>query len=170
MLENLLLILKGLPEELIIMIVAALPISELRGSIPLALLTMEEPLVKVILLSIVGNLIPVVPLLLFLRPVSEKLRHFKLWRKFFDHLFERTRRKAVFVERYEALGLILFVAIPLPVTGAWTGAIAASLFKVRFRYAFAAISMGVLIAAIVVSALTVMGKGIFFYLFLAGQS
>jgi uncharacterized membrane protein len=48
--------------------------------------------------------------------------------------------------------------------------VAASLFKVRFRYAFAAISMGVLIAAIVVSALTVMGKGIFFYLFLAGQS
>jgi uncharacterized membrane protein len=65
------------------------------------------------------------------------------------------------------LGLILFVAIPLPVTGAWTGSIAASLFKVRFRYAFFAICLGVIIAGLIVSAVTIIGKGIFFHVFLA---
>ena len=71
------------------------------------------------------------------------------------------------VEKYEALGLALFVAIPLPVTGAWTGCIAASLFKIRFRYAFPAICVGVFIAAIIVTLLTLVGKGVFFHLFLA---
>lgn len=147
-------------EELITIAVAALPVSELRGAIPLALLTLKQPLLKTFLLSILGNLIPVVPLLLFLEPVSERLRRFKLWRGFFEYFFERARRKASIVEKYEALGLILFVAIPLPVTGAWTGCIAASLFKIRFRYAFSAISLGVFIAAIVVTAATVLGQEI----------
>ena len=152
--------------ELITVIVAALPVSELRGAIPLAVLGFKIPLAKAFLLSVLGNLIPVIPLLLFLQPVSEKLRHFRLWSKFFDYLFERTRRKASLVEKYEALGLALFVAVPLPITGAWTGCIAASLFKIRFRYAFLAISIGVLIAAIIVSTITVAGNGVLFRLFI----
>lgn len=147
-----------MPEELATIIVAALPVSELRGAIPLAILSFKMPLLKAFLLSILGNLLPVFPLLLFLEPVSARLRRFKIWRRFFERLFERTRRKAAVVERYEALGLILFVAIPLPVTGAWTGCIAASLFKIRLRYAFWAICLGVIIAAIIVSSLTLAGK------------
>ena len=158
MLEKLFLMLRDLPNELITVIVAALPVSELRGAIPLALLSLKEPLLKTILLSISGNLLPVIPLLLFLGPVSEKVRHY---------LFERTRRKAAIVEKYEALGLALFVAIPLPVTGAWTGCIAASLFKIRFRYAFLAICVGVCMAAAIVTTITLIGKGIFLRLFLA---
>lgn len=154
--------LKSLPNELITVIIAALPVSELRGAIPLALLTLKVPFLKVFFLSILGNLLPVIPLLLFLEPVSEKLRHFRPWRSFFDRLFERTRRKASLVEKYEAIGLALFVAIPLPVTGAWTGCIAASLFKIRFRHAFLAICVGVVCAAVIVSALTLLGKGMFF--------
>ena len=166
MLENLFLMLKNLPKELITVIVAALPVSELRGAIPLAFLSLKIPLLQVVFLSILGNLIPVIPLLLFLEPVTERLRHFRLWRRFFDYIFERTRRKAALVEKYEALGLALFVAIPLPVTGAWTGCIAASLFKIRFRYAFLAICAGVCIAAIIVTLVTLVGKGVFFHLFL----
>ena len=166
MFEGLFSILKNLPEELITIIVAALPVSELRGAIPLALLTLKIPLPEAFFLSILGNLIPVIPLLLFLKPVSEKLRHFKLWQKFFDHLFERTKRKAALIEKYEALGLALFVAIPLPITGAWTGCIAASLFKIRLRYAFLAICAGVICAALIVTLITLMGKGIFVKLFL----
>ena len=157
---------KKMTNELFTVIVAALPVSELRGAIPLAVLSFKIPLAKALLLSVLGNLIPVIPLLLFLQPVSEKLRHFRLWSKFFDYLFERTRRKASLVEKYEALGLALFVAVPLPITGAWTGCIAASLFKIRFRYAFLAISIGVLIAAIIVSMITVAGNGILFRLFI----
>ncbi len=160
MLERFTIMLQGMPQELTTVIIAALPVAELRGAIPLALLSLKIPLGRAFCLSILGNLIPVIPLLLFLRPVSEKLRHFRLWRRFFEHLFERTRKKAAIVEKYEALGLILFVAIPLPVTGAWTGCIAASLFKIRFRYAFLAISTGVVIAAIIVTAMTVMSRNI----------
>jgi uncharacterized membrane protein len=166
MVDKLLLALKDLPEELKIVIVAASPLIELRGSIPLAVLNFKVPFLKSFFLSIVGNLLPVVPLLLFLNPVSERLRHFRLWRNFFDRLFERTKKKAVIVEKYEALGLAFFVAIPLPITGAWTGAIAASLFKIRFRYAFLAISAGIFVAAIIVSTVTKIGQGIFIYFFL----
>lgn len=167
MLESFQLLLKGLPKELTTVIVAALPISELRGSIPLGFLTLKISFLKVFFLSILGNLLPVIPILLFLEPVSERLRHFRIWRNFFDRLFEHTKRKSALIEKYEALGLILFVAIPLPVTGAWTGSIAASLFKIRFRYALLSISIGVVCAAIIVSAVTLMGKGIFYHLFLA---
>ena len=156
MIENIVDFLSALPKEAITVIVAALPISELRGAIPLAL-AMKQPLVKTLILAYTGNMLPVIPLLVLLEPVSNKLRHIPILRKFFDWLFERTRRKAEIVQRYEALGLILFVAIPLPVTGAWTGCVAASLFKVKFRYAFPAILIGVIIAGIIVTTLTLMG-------------
>ncbi|MFC1709395.1 COG2426 family protein [Candidatus Omnitrophota bacterium] len=143
--------------EIIILLTAALPVSELRGAIPLGLLHLKEPILKVVFLSVLGNLLPVAPILFFLQPVSEKLRRFKLWDKFFTWVFERTRRKANLVEKYEALGLALFVAIPLPITGAWTGCIAASLFKIRFRYAFLSIVLGVSIAAVIVTALCLSG-------------
>ncbi len=142
--------------ELLVFLTAALPISELRGAIPLGLY-LKEPIVKVVFLSILGNLLPVAPILFLLQPVSEKLRKFKILNRFFDWLFERTKKKASLVEKYEAIGLALFVAIPLPITGAWTGCIAASLFKIRFRYAFMSIILGVFIAAFIVTALCLSG-------------
>ena len=159
-----------LPIEWVTVIVGALPVLELRGAIPLAL-SMNEPLLKTYLLAVLGNLIPVVPLLLFLRPVSEYLRRFRLWRKFFEWLFKRTERRADVIQRYEALGLIIFVAIPLPMTGAWTGSIAASLFKIKMKYALPCICIGVLIAGAVVTAVWLVGEqavGVFFRLFIKG--
>ena len=140
-------------KEAAVVILAALPIAELRGAIPLALAMGFSPL-KSYMLSFAGNLIPIVPLLFFLQPIAEKLRHIKMFEKFFDWLFERTRRKASLIEKFEALGLILFVAIPLPVTGAWTGCVAATLFKIRFRYAFAAITAGVVFAGLIVTGIS----------------
>lgn len=159
---------KGMTNELVTIIVAALPISELRGAIPLALLTFKIPLLKAVLLSVLGNLLPVIPLLLYLKPVGEKLRRFRLWHNFFNRFLERTKKKAALVEKYEALGLLLFVAVPLPATGAWTGCFAASLFKIRFRYALIAITLGVCLAAIIVTSVVLMGKGILFYLYFRG--
>ncbi|MCG8429981.1 MAG: small multi-drug export protein [Candidatus Omnitrophica bacterium] len=146
----------GIPRELAVMILGALPVSELRGAIPLGLYY-GFGLPKTFLLAVAGNLVPVVPLLILLEPVSNGLRRFPLWARFFEWLFERTRRRAETVQKYEALGLILFVAVPLPVTGAWTAAVAATLFKIRFRYAFWAIVCGVLIAGGVVSTLCTLG-------------
>ena len=143
-------------KEVTVLITAALPISELRGAIPLALAMELSPL-KAYLISVLGNLIPVIPLLFFLEPLAAKLRHIGVFEKFFTWLFERTKRKASLIERFEALGLILFVAIPLPITGAWTGCVAASLFKIRFRYAFLSIMLGVLIAGLIVLGLSLAG-------------
>ncbi len=157
MIERVVDFLNGLPQEAITVIIAALPVSELRGSIPVAYLVMKMPLPKVLLLSYIGNMLPVIPLLLLLEPVSERLRRFHVWRRFFDWLFERTKKRAEIVQRYEALGLMLLVAIPLPMTGAWTGCIAASLFKIKFRYAFPAVLLGVIIAGVAVTLLVMMG-------------
>lgn len=138
------------------MIVGALPISELRGAIPLAL-SFGMPMGKAFWLSVLGNIIPIIPVLFLLEPVSNRLRKFKLWARFFDWLFERTKNKAQTVQKYEALGLAIFVAIPLPMTGAYSGAIAASLFKIRFRYAFVAIVAGVFAAGAIVLTLCILG-------------
>ncbi|MFH1552125.1 MAG: small multi-drug export protein [Candidatus Omnitrophota bacterium] len=145
--------------EAAVIILAALPISELRGAIPLAISMGFSPQ-KAYLLSFIGNLIPVPFLLFLLQPIALKLRHIKLFERFFDWLFERTRKKAALVERFEVLGLILFVAVPLPITGAWTGCVAATLFKIRFRYAFIAIMAGIIIAGLIVMGLTLTGKEI----------
>lgn len=148
--------LKDIPKEYVVIIVGALPISELRGAIPLAL-SFGMPLVKAFWLSVLGNSIFVAPALFLFAPVSNRLRKFKLWSGFFDWIFERTKRKANIIEKYEALGLAIFVAVPLPMTGAWSGVIAASLFKIRFRYAFLAIITGVIVAGLIVSGLCVLG-------------
>lgn len=151
---------EGLPKELITIIIAALPISELRGSIPAALMMGLSPL-KAFLLSILGNSLIIIPVLFLLEPVSNALMRFKPWKKFFDWLFERTKAKGDLIQKYEAIGLALFVAVPLPMTGAWSGCIAASLFRIKFRYAFPAIFLGVVGAGIIVLAVCLFGKGAF---------
>lgn len=148
--------LKGIPKEYVVMLVAGLPLSELRGAIPLAL-SLGIPLLKAFWLSLVGNLIPVAPLLFLLEPVSQRLRRFRIWARFFDWFFSRTQKKADLIQKYEALGLAIFVAMPLPLTGVYSGVVAASLFKIRFRYAFLAITAGVIIAGLIVSVLCALG-------------
>ncbi|NQT21911.1 MAG: small multi-drug export protein [Candidatus Omnitrophica bacterium] len=159
MVEHIISLLKGLSKESIVLILGALPISELRGAIPAAIAFGFTPL-KAYCVAFIGNVLPIMPLLFLFEPVSNALRRFPLWKRFFDWLFERTKRKASLVERFEAIGLILFVAIPLPITGAWTGCIAATLFKIRFRYAFPAIVCGVAIAGLIVMLLTLAGKSL----------
>ncbi len=146
-------------KEIAVVALAAMPVSELRGAIPLGLAMGFSPL-KTYLLAFCGNLLPVIPLLFLLQPITNKLRHIKIFERFFNWLFERTRRKATLVEKFEALGLILFVAIPLPITGAWTGCVAATLFKIRFRYAFIAIALGVFIAGFIVLGLSLAGRAL----------
>ncbi len=148
--------LKDIPKELIVVIVAALPISELRGAIPLALYY-GMPLTKAYWLSVLGNVAIIPPALFLFEPVSSSLRKFKIWSRFFDWVFERTKKNSDSIQRYEAFGLFIFVAIPLPMTGAWSGVIAASLFKIRFRYALIAIVAGVLCAGLIVSVLCGLG-------------
>ena len=137
--------------ELVTVVLAALPVSELRGAIPYAITVGGMSWQKAFALSVAGNFAPVLPVLLLLETVSNWLRRYPLWDRFFSWLFERTRRRGKLVERFEALGLVLFVAVPLPVTGAWTGCVAAFIFKVPLKLALPAILCGILIAGTVVT-------------------
>ena len=147
--ETLLDWLAGIPGEVQMMVLSGFPLTELRGSIPLAWMNADWawPWWKIYLLAVAGNLLPVPFLLWFLEPVSRFLRRWNIFDRFFDKLFEKTRKRVgTKIEKYEALGLTLFVAIPLPVTGAWTGSAAAFLFGIPKRLAFPAIALGVAIA------------------------
>jgi uncharacterized membrane protein len=152
-----------LPSWLMILVLAASPVSELRGAIPLAIGVYGYSPLDAYLLAVTGNLIPVIPLLLFLGPVSDWLRRYRTWDRFFNWLFSRTQRK--YIQEHEGFGLTalaLFVAVPLPMTGAWTGCLIAFLLGFGFWRAFLAIMMGVLVAGAVVTA-TVMGVKLFIF-------
>jgi len=147
----------------VVVIIATLPILELRGSIPVAILYYKMPVWQAYILSVIGNLIPIIPIILLIGPVSNFLmKRSKLWHRFFTWVFERSRRRGGdLVEKYEALGLAIFVAIPLPVTGAWTGSLLAFLMRVRARRAFPCILAGVLTAGVVVTLVTLFGRETF---------
>lgn len=140
-----------LSKEVAVFFTAWLPLIELRGAIPLAISLGINP-ITAFWLGVVGNAIPVIPLLLLLKPVREYLTsRFIFIEKFFNWLDKRTLKKSDKVDKYGALGLILFTAIPLPTTGAWTASLAAILFKIKFRYAFPAIMVGIILAGIIVT-------------------
>lgn len=138
-------------ESIQVIVLAMMPIGELRASIPFAIGMYKMGPLQAFALSIIGNMLPVIPLLLFLDPVSNWLRRYTIFDHFFTWLFSRTRRYNHKIDKYGSLGLIPFVAIPLPVTGAWTACAVAFVFGIRFRYAFAAIFAGVIIAGIIVT-------------------
>jgi uncharacterized membrane protein len=142
---------QNISPKLVTIVLAALPISELRGAIPYAITIGGMNWREAFILSVIGNFLPVLPILLLLESVSTRLRRHAFWDRFFTWLFERTRRRGTLVQRFEALGLVLFVAVPLPVTGAWTGCVAAFLFKIPLKLAVPAIICGILIAGTVVT-------------------
>lgn len=144
------------PPELATFLIAALPISELRGAIPIAYTVYNLPLWSAFFWSFLGNTLSVLIVLIILEPLSAFLAgHFSFWRKFFTWLFERTRKKhARKFARWGALALITFVAIPLPVTGGWSGALAAFVFGIPAKKASLCIIAGILIAGIIVSLVT----------------
>jgi uncharacterized membrane protein len=134
-------------------LLAMLPIAELRLSIPIALGTLDLPLWQVYILSVIGNYIPAVLILYFFGPISRFLsKDKKVFARFFDWLFTRTRSR--FDKKYKVWGniaLLFFVAIPLPVTGAWTGALAAWLFGINKKDSLVYIGLGILLAGFIVS-------------------
>ena len=142
-------------EALFTFLVAASPVVELRGAIPLALLVYELPLWQAFFLSVAGNVVPVF-LLPFLGALSGELsRRFSIFERYFTWLFSKTsRNKKRMFEIFRDFALVVFVAIPLPFTGAWTAVVAAFVFGIPFRRAFPLILFGVIMAAIIVSLLT----------------
>ena len=147
----------GMPGVVSALLISTLPIFELRGGIPIAINYFKIEWWLAYIVCVIGNMIPVVPILLLLGGVSRGLSKFAPFKRFFNWLFERTRRRGGVVDRYKYLGLMLFVAIPLPVTGAWTGSVAAFVFGVRFARSILFIFFGVLIAGVIVTVLSLLG-------------
>jgi uncharacterized membrane protein len=140
-----------------VFIISASPIIELRGALPIAIDVYHIPTAWAFLTAYLGNLFPVPFILMFLDPIVKFLSKIKTFERLINWLFERTRRRGKLVERYKRLGLILFVAIPLPVTGAWTGSLLAFLLGFKFKHAFLCIAVGVFIAGVIVTTLTLLG-------------
>jgi len=146
---------------LVVLGIAASPISELRGAIPVAMIGFDFPWYYAFLFAVIGNLLPVPIILLFLNHLTRLLSKVSLLDRMMQCLFERTRRRGSIIQRYQRVGLILFVAIPLPITGAWTGALAAVLLGIKFKHAFLSIFAGIIIAGIIVTCLSYFGLTIY---------
>ena len=157
-----------------IFFISALPVIELRGAIPAAILQGELPryfasLIPSTLIeneikwyyalpvAYAGNLFPVPFILKFLDPVVGFISKVRILDSIVQWVFRRTRRQGRLVEKYELIGLVLVVAIPLPGTGAWTGAILAFLLGLEFKRAFLSIVLGVFIAGVIVTTLSLLG-------------
>lgn len=139
--------------EMIVFIISMIPILELRGGL-LAASVLNIDIVRALWICIVGNLIPVPFILLLITPIFNWLKQTKTFRPMVEKMENRALSKREQVEKYEFWGLVLFVGIPLPGTGAWTGALVAAFLNIRLRNALPAITLGVLIAGGLVTLMT----------------
>lgn len=140
--------------RLITFLMAMVPVVELRGAIPYGVVSgLSVP--EAFIIAVIGNLLPIPLLVVFTRKVFEWLRTKSEW---LDKMVRKLEAKAdknkPLVEKYEFFGLMLLVAIPLPGTGAWTGALVAAMLDMRLKRAMPAIIVGVLVAGIIVTTLT----------------
>ena len=139
---------------------AMVPVVELRGAIPLGVAAGLPPAVAAVT-AMAGNMVPVPFLLLLLRRVFRLLRGISWLGPRIDALERRARLKGRTVKKYRTAGLVLLVAIPLPGTGAWTGALVADVLAIRMRTALPAIALGVVIAGGITTAVTCGAAGLF---------
>ena len=140
-------------KALLTFLMAMVPVLELRGAIPYGVANGLSPLDSY-LLAVVGNLVPVPLIMLLLRRVFDRLRRGAWWGPKIQALERRAHLKGRLVRKYRLPGLMLLVAIPLPGTGAWTGALVAAVLDIRMRAALPAITLGVLIAGVLTSLIT----------------
>ncbi len=145
----------GTPSWLIVVVIAALPIVELRAAIPVAIAALHMHWLEAIVFSVIGNMIPIPFVLWLLDPIRRFLCKWIFFGRLFDRIFRHALKRSKALKNTEAVGLILFVAIPLPVTGAWTGSLAAYLLRFPRVKSLIYILYGVLIASIVVTLATV---------------
>jgi uncharacterized membrane protein len=140
--------LDGLPKELIVFIISMVPILELRGGI-IASALLGISITKAIPICIVGNLIPVPFILLFIKPIFRWLKSTKTFKPMVEKIEAKSMSKSDKIQRYEFIGLLLFVGIPLPGTGAWTGSLIACLLDLKMKKVVPAILLGLCLATVI---------------------
>lgn len=150
------------------LIISMIPIIELRGAIPVAVFTFHLTYVEAFIISFIGNILPVYFIVKFIRPIFDLLRKIKLFRIIIDWISEKATKKIAESKKLQTatiLGLYLFVAIPLPGTGAWTGSLIANFLDLPPKKAVPPIIAGVFTAGVIILALTAIANGGINYLF-----
>jgi uncharacterized membrane protein len=145
--------LDALPAWVHVLVVAALPIIELRGAIPLGV-HLGMPVLEAAVLAVVGNLAPIPILYFVLLPAVRYFKRTRFFRQVVDRYVARSEREAERIKKYGLWGLAVFVAIPLPGTGAWTGCLIALLLGYSLRRTLLALTLGTAGAGVVVGVLT----------------
>lgn len=136
-------------KEALVFIISMIPILELRGGLLVAGPLLGVPIETAIPLCIIGNIIPVPFILLLITPIFNWMKGTKKLKPLVDKLEARAMSKKDQIEKYEFWGLALFVGIPLPGTGAWTGSLIAALLGMKFKKAFPAVIVGIIMATII---------------------
>ena len=136
-------------KEAIVFIISMIPILELRGALLVAGPLLGVPVSTAIPLCIIGNIIPVPFILLVITPIFNWMKGTKTFKPLVNKLESKAMSKSDKIEKYEFWGLVLFVGIPLPGTGAWTGSLIAALLGIKFKKAFPAVLIGICMATVI---------------------
>lgn len=141
------------PPEITIFLVSLLPILELRGGMIAARL-LGVPFLRAFAICFLGNMVPIPFILLFIKKIFQFLRRYPFFQKIIVRLEAKTEKNKDKILRYKSWGLLIFVAIPLPGTGGWTGALMAALLDIPTKRALPIITLGVFIAGLIMSFFT----------------
>ena len=142
-----------IPPQLVVFVISLCPILELRGGM-IAARILELPFLQAFLICYIANLLPIPFILLFIRKIFRWMKKFKHAGNLAKKMEERSVKKQEKVLKYKAWGLLLFVAIPLPGTGGWTGALIAAMLDLRLKKSLPIIALGVFIAGLIMSLIT----------------
>jgi uncharacterized membrane protein len=145
------------PPQLATFLIAMVPISELRASIPIAIKVYKLSAASAYLWSVLGNLVPMILIVLILKPIADWLsRHFKFFKKFFEWLFEHARHRGEKkFEKWGEAAVFILTATPIPLLGGWTGPLAAFVFGIKLKKSIPLIILGCLAAGVIVTLITV---------------
>lgn len=139
--------------EMAVLLTAAMPIIELRGAIPVGIALGLSPLHAAVV-SFIGSMLPVPFILFLIRPIFNTLKKTDFFKSTIHKLTHKSEQKSGRIKKYGWVGLFLFVAIPLPGTGVWSGSLAAALLDMRFKKAFPAILFGNMVAGLMIMTLS----------------
>lgn len=135
-------------KQVIVFVISLMPILELRGGILAAAILKLNPITSYII-CIIGNILPIPFIIMFLTPIFDKMKKIKIFKKMVEKLENKALSKKDVLEKGEFIGLILFVGIPLPGTGAWTGALIASVIGMDKKKSMLAITLGIILASVI---------------------
>lgn len=150
----------GMPNWLVVGLISMIPLLELRGSILVAGIFLQMQWLPTYVSAVIGNMIPIPFILLFIKAIFNFMRKINCIKKFPEWCEKKALKHSDKIEKYGYFGLFLFVAIPLPGTGAWTGSLAAVLFNLDFKKSLFAVFCGVLTSGLIMSVIAYGASGI----------